>query len=135
MGQKAVSGQGEVGSAEEIQAGHGPRPKDARKSPAPSRDIPAPAGDSVLRTWRAPKSTEGTPEYLRRVVWYAVAQTRQLISDRRLTFDQRIRALHALAGVANAFVRVLEMSTLDQRISKLEAFMRRLNERNGHYGP
>jgi hypothetical protein len=43
-----------------------------------------------------------------------------------IPFDQRIRALHALSGMGNCFVRAMEISGLDQRVLKLEAFMAQL---------
>lgn len=79
---------------------------------------------ATARTKRRRRRKPGDVAALRRVLWEAVRDVEAIVHDGDgATVDQRVKAAHALATLAGAYLRATEAAELVQRLDELEAIV------------
>lgn len=88
-------------------------------------------GAEPTRQRRPRRSTTGDPETLLRHVWHALRRAEDVLDDPEATLDHMLRAVHAIAGVANAWSRAHEVHALQRDLDALTAQVEELRESQG----
>jgi hypothetical protein len=73
---------------------------------------------------------QGSLSQLQSALWAAVSEATEMIEHPRSPKYLKLRAISALSTAAGVYIKLLEVSDLEKRLTRIEAL---LAERNGHH--
>lgn len=97
-------------------------------SNAKPAQTPTRYGAEPTRQRRPRRTTPGDPQSLLRHLWYAVRRAEDVLDDPEATLDQMLRAVHAIAGVSNAWTRAHEVHSMQQELDALAQQVQELKQ-------